>query len=234
MKRNPFLFLAATVTCVGIAGTAFAQGSEVPSYWTQSEKAPEDAIELTLGTGYTQGFGQIQKGSSNNINDVANAGIGVDLGIGYRISPNIGLAALGQYQEFSVGQAGSDTRAARGLLAGADATYHFAPYTRFSPWVRVGTGYRMLWSLSTGPTALYHGFDLVRLATGFDVRTTPDFAFGPMIGADLNVYVWQYDNVGGTSAIADPRISTYVYAGLQARFDVGGKRSLESKTLAKF
>jgi hypothetical protein len=233
MKRN--LFLAATVALVGLTGGAYAQTSEVPSYWQQAEKAPAEAVELTLGTGYTQGFGQIQKGGANNINDVANAGIGVDLGVGYRITPNLGLALAGQYQEFSVAQASSAMSAARGLMAGADATYHFAPFARFSPWMRVGTGYRMLWSVTSGPTVLYHGLDFVRLATGFDIRTTPDFAIGPVIGADLNVYLWQYASVGGNSAITDPRVSTYVYAGLLGRFDVGGTRKSESTTtVAKF
>jgi len=230
MKRNLFV-VAPAIAVLAMIGTASAQKmSEAPSYWEQSEKAPENAFEVTVGTGYTQGFGQIQKGSSNNINDVANAGIAFDLGVGYRITPKIGVAVAAQYQEFSVAQSGAGTTAARGFLAGVDGTYYFDPYVRFSPWVRAGTGYRMLWSLSNGPTALFHGFDLVRLAIGFDARVSEDIAMGPLIGADLDVYVWQWSSGSSNSSITDPRVSTYIYGGLQGRFDIGGARTSESSS----
>lgn len=230
MKRNVFV-VAPAIAIVALVGSASAQGKgEVPNVWEETEKAPERALELTLGTGYTQGFGQIQKGSANNINDVANAGIGVDFGVGYRIDPKFGIGVSAQYQEFSVAQAASGTSAARGMFAGVDATYHFDPYRRFSPWLRAGTGYRMLWSVSSGPTMLYHGFDFLRLAAGFDMRATPDFAIGPLVGADLDAYFWQWSSGPGNSSIADPRLSTYVYAGLQGRFDIGGTRQSESSS----
>lgn len=236
MYRKILYALGMTTAAVAVSGGAnaqtYAQSSEHTSYLKQSVDAPAHALEMTLGTGYTQGFGQIQKGSANNINDVANAGIGVDLGVGYRISPNVGVGVDAQYQEFSVAQSGPGTTAARGMTAGVDMTYHFAPYSRYAPWVRVGTGYRMLWSVSNGPTQMYHGFDFLRLATGFDLRLTSDVAMGPMIGADLNAFLWRSGAGSGNSALSDPRVNTFVYAGVQGRFDIGGTRTSSPKMIA--
>ena len=227
MKRK--LVLAPAVVVAAIAHAASAQPpSERPTYWEECEDAPRHALELTLGTGYTQGFGRIGSGPSSDVADVANGGIGFDLGVGYRVDPHFGVAALAQYQQFSVAHAAEGITGARGFLGGIDATYHFGPYDRASPWLRVGTGYRLLWSTSSGPTVLYHGFDFLRLAFGYDVRTSSNLAFGPLIGVDLDVYLWQRTSDAGNSSIADPRLSTYLYAGLQGRFDLGGAREPES------
>src|SRR4051794_67452 len=50
--------------------------------------APSRALELSVGTGYTQPFGMLQSGVP--LNDVARAGIGAEAGLGYRIDPHWG------------------------------------------------------------------------------------------------------------------------------------------------
>lgn len=194
--------------------TSYAERGD---YFTQPVDAPRQAFELTVGTGYTQGFGMVQSGVS--LPDVVGAGLGVDLGAGYRIDPRFAVLATGQYQEFNA-QRGTGTR---GLAAGLAGAYHFAPYVRSDPWIQLGAGYRMMWeTASNTPTLLTHGFELAKLTAGFDVRLSQDIAVMPVVGADLNLFLWQ--NGGNAVAIADPRLSTFVFAGAQGRFDIGGTR----------
>jgi hypothetical protein len=221
MNRKLVPLLALTVAAgAAVATNARAQMSERAEL-SPTEAAPRDAVEITVGTGYTQGFGQVQKGSSNNINDVANGGIGVDVGVGYRFSPNVGVGVTGEYQEFSTSYTSGGTKSARGMLGSIDLTYHIVPFSKYDPFVRAGTGYRLLWN-NADRTTLYHGFDLVRLAVGLDLKSSSDLAIAPVVGADLSTFLWQRVGSGTNSAIADPRVATYVWAGIQGRFDVGG------------
>lgn len=53
-----------------------------------------------------------------------------------------------------------------------------------------------------------------------DLRASRDLAIAPVIGADATLPLWQ--GTAGSSAhnISDPRPAVYVFAGIQARFDV--------------
>ncbi len=217
------------IGCAAVAVTAFASlalGAESDvgkSYLEQQELAPSQAFELTAGMNYTQGFGQFQKGNANNINDIANAGVGFDVGAGYRINPMVSLGVDGQYQEFSTGRTFDSQSSARGAAFDVDATVHFSPYRRLDPWLKVASGYRLLWQVpAIGVTTLYHGFDIAKVQAGLDIRSAPGVAIGPMIGADMNVFFWDRGAGGANTAIADPRLNTFVYAGIQGRFDAGG------------
>jgi hypothetical protein len=190
--------------------------------------APAGAAEITVGGGYTQPFGQITKGGGNNVEDVANAGGAVEVGIASRMTPWTSVGITGAYEQYATGRTIDTESSARGALFGINAQYHFAPFRRADPWVKLGVGYRMLWqSPSAGPNVMYHGFELAKVQVGVDVRASPMLAIGPMIGADLNLLLWQRSN-GENTAINDPRVNTFVFAGLQARFDTGGMAVPES------
>lgn len=197
------------------AQTDVAQPGGEEGYFEKHVVAPTKALELSVGTGYTQGFGNLQAGVS--MQDVITPGIAVDLGVGYRIDPHWAIGLVGQYQEFTAERAVS----ARGLVAGIAAAYHISPYTRTDPFVQLGTGYRMLWeNHDASPTLMSHGFELAKLTLGVDIRVDKDVALAPVIGADLTLPLWQ--SVGGANSVAinDPRLSTFVFAGLQGRFDI--------------
>src|SRR5262249_6051918 len=60
------------------------------------------AVELTLGTGYAQGLGDI--GSSQpTLTDVGQAGGALQAGVGYRIIPQLALGVYGSYGMFGRG-----------------------------------------------------------------------------------------------------------------------------------
>lgn len=188
------------------------------SYFDKRLEAPQSAFELTVGTGYTQGFGMLQSGLG--MPSVAREGIGVNLGVGYRVATRWSVGLNGEYQELSA-QRGTG---ARGLTGGANLTFHLMPYERIDPIVSLSTGYRFLWETFPGsPTVLYHGFQLARVTVGADVRMSPEVAIGPMVGADLDVFFWQAQS-GNNTTISTPTFNTFVFAGLQGRFDAGGTR----------
>ena len=200
-------------------------GSQCSRVWAQEDEpylarhvpAPKDAIEVKVGVGYTQGLGMLAP--NRDIDNVAGAGLGLGAEIDYRFTPSWSLGVEGQYQEF----ANQQNTGARGLAANLGATYHFIPGRASDPWVRLGTGYRLVWETdpvgSPGATVVRHGFDIVSAKVGYDVRLTPDLALGPVVGADLNVFSWQDNNT-----MSSTQVGTFFYVGVQGRFDAGGKR----------
>jgi hypothetical protein len=99
----------------------------------------------------------------------------------------------------------------RGVVGNLDATWHFSPSRGDAPWLRLGTGYRLLWesepSGASNAIALRQGFELATVTAGYDVTFSEDLALAPVIGTGLDLFSTQ---AGG-----------FLYAGLQGRFGVG-------------
>jgi hypothetical protein len=194
--------------------------------------APSQAFELSAAAGYTQGFGMILPGTG--VPSVAGAGIGVNATLAYRMSPHVSLGVMGQYQEFT----SENNSASRGTAGNIGFTFHGAPYTRTDPWLRIATGYRLLWSVdpllangTTGNTTLIHGFEIGALNLGLDLRLSEGVAISPMVGADLNLFVWQ-DTAGFSSRLSSAQVATFVFGGIQGRFDAGGSSAARGGTVA--
>ncbi len=222
--------MKAKLTAVATVAIAIASGSqalaqEQTSVWEKPLLAPTKALELVVGTGYTQGFGSLQQGV--DMANVAGAGLGVDFGVGYRIDPHWAVGLTGQYQEFTAERSSS----ARGLTPGVAATYHIMPYQRTDPWVQIGTGYRFLWEnheVGT-PSVMTHGFELAKLTIGVDIRVDKDVALAPVLGADVGLPLWQSTDNTKSVAINNPTANMYVFAGLQARFDITSRHEMLTK-----
>lgn len=182
--------------------------------------APSNAFELQIGTGYTQGFGNVFSGTP--ILDVAGAGIGFTGDIGYRVNPALSIEAEGQYQQFT----SENSNASNGVDLNLGATIHGMPYGRVDPWFRIGTGWRWVWQHSPtitagfgnfGTTNTFSGWEVATARLGLDLRGSSGVAVAPFVGADLQSFIWN----NGTS-FSPWQWGTYVYAGLQGRFDIGG------------
>jgi hypothetical protein len=159
--------------------------------------------------------------------DLTKAGGAFTLHAGYRFSPEFGLHLFGEYDEFNPGNTLSTEAATRGGVAGISGTLHFLPYYRVDPWVRLGTGYRMLWVTGDAntPDNRWHGFQLAKLDVGADIRTSEDVAIGPTIGVGLSQFSWiNPSGEAGNTEIADKRVVPFVYAGIEAKFDFAGTR----------
>jgi peptidoglycan-associated lipoprotein len=212
----------AVLAVVAASSQARAQNEMPPVAEKTAEplaEAPVKALEIVVGTGYTQGFGSFQSGV--NMQDVITPGIGVDLGLAYRINPRWGVGIAGQYQEFAAERALS----ARGLSGELAATYHFLPFNRIDPFLKFGAGYRLLWeNHDTGtPSLMTHGFELGKVVFGVDIRANRDVSIAPIVGAAVDALLWQSTSNQPSVAIQDPTLSLYAFAGVQARFDITSK-----------
>jgi hypothetical protein len=190
--------------------------------------APRDALELSFGTGYTQGFGSLR--GNVGLPSVATAGVGFNFGLGYRINAHWAVLWTGEYEEFTAER--SDI--VDGITNTVGAQYHLAPTNKIDPWAELGAGYRYLWESSRyAPSVGWHGFQLVHLRVGIDFRADPVTAIGPVIGADATMFQYEDLPYYYTAHINDTRLSTFVYAGLQGRFDIGGHTPAVYQTYAR-
>jgi hypothetical protein len=227
MKRRDIIAIVAGVVALTSARAARAQdeGDEGRSFPKQPVRAPRSAFEIGFTPGYTQGFGRIA-GETRRLQETTDAGFGATLALGYRATPHWHVGWTGQIQAIKADASMPSGTGVRGILTGIDATYHGIPYERIDPWVQYGAGYRMLWiSPQNEPSARYSGIELARLAVGFDVRVSPDVAVGPVIGADLDLFL--YESPGGSAGsitLSQKRVSSFVFAGVQGRFDLAGFR----------
>jgi hypothetical protein len=210
-----------------VAAPALAQ-EEAQPYFQRSLSAPKRAFELTVLPGYSQPFGDIERGFS--IRDTAGGGGSVMLGLGTRISPHWGLALTGSYGQYGNG----DGRAsfvnagdASSATAGIEGSYHILPYGRIDPFVTLGTGWRGMWERHDGPNndTFRHGLSLARVSLGVDFRISRDVAIAPVIAGDANMFLWQNPEGDATASttIANPRVNMFLSAGLQGRFDLAAE-----------
>lgn len=242
MRAKYGIAIACAALAAATAGTAFAQTVTVtpgqeemrPSYMRAPVRAPQNALEIGVNTAYTQGFGDIARGS--RIGSTADAGLGLGLNLEYRATPHFSIGAAGQYQAFTPDDRLRDDTNIMGATAGLQATVHFLPFQRVDPMISLGTGYRLLWERppGAGNDVLTHGFQLAKLNAGLDIRVSDSVAVGPMIGADLNMFVWRNpEGAAGNDQIDDLGVSTFVYAGVQGRFDVGGQRVAQVRAVGQ-
>jgi hypothetical protein len=214
------------------AATAHAQESEkaAPTLFA----APKQAFELDVETGYSQGFGGLDARPNAAMATVARGGLGVGIGLGFRATPEFSIAGTFQYQELAAAPEQPQGTRVRGAGVGVEGKLHVRPYDRIDPWVGLGTGYRMLWIVPEGPgnNELNHGLELARAKVGLDIRVSRDVALGPVIGGGVNLFLWRNpEGPVGNTVIPDKKVSTFLFAGVQGRFDIGGQRVERTSTV---
>lgn len=221
MRRHAAILGGVAIVASAICSTANAQERKEP-YLVQHVRAPSNALELTIGTGYDQGVGTLAP--NRDFRNVMGPGIAVNAEVAYRLSRPWSIGIEGQYGEFGPEQ----NSAVRGFAANLGVTYHFLPTLRGDPWARLGTGYRMLWENDApglqGVEMMRHGFELATLKIGYDVRVSEDVAISPVAGADVNTFLYQLPSNGSNSSMPSAQTGVFFFAGLQGRFDLGGTR----------
>ncbi len=147
---------------------------------------------------------------------------------GGRITPHLGL---GLYLDLGIGDPSREVSAAC-AASGTSCTassgrvgpllrYTFEPYASSTPWLAVGTGYE--WANATldygGANQQYfgyHGWEMLRLMGGVDLRTSPVFGFGLYAGVSFGRYSsYEEPGAGLSYGIGDERTHTTVEAGLR-------------------
>jgi len=216
MKKTLIAIAAALM-----AAPAFAQ--EVSASIPSSSSAPADnALEITLGAGYAQGFGDIGS-NARRVQDLSQAGGELQLGLGWRINPNFMVGAYGSGGYHATGDytSGANIYTA---TAGLQANYHFLPTAKLDPWVGLGSGWRGMWVDHNG-TDSRHGLDLARVTAGLDYRVAPEFAVSPYVGAGLTTFLTQ-ESAGeqAFTNVRGPDVNVWVFGGIQGRFDLFGSK----------
>ena len=223
MKTKWVAALAVTFASVAVTGAAGAQEKDRNVTATRSDRlAPAtNALELTIGTGYAQGFGDIGA-NRPNLTDVGQPGGAVQVGVGYRMIPELTLGIYGAGSMFSRGDQVDNSTNLYSAAAGAQADWHFLPSGHeFDPWVSLGTGWRGYWIHGDQGTTSLQGLELAKLQLGVDYRVARAVAVSPVIGADLSMFLSESPPASQSfSNITDPKVNTFVFAGLMGRFDI--------------
>jgi hypothetical protein len=208
-----------------LAGTAQAdEKDQAQSSQGSSERslAPvNNAVELTIGTGYEQGFGNIAS-AQPSLTDIAQAGGAVQAGIGYRLIPQLTLGIYGTGGMFGRGDAVDHSANLYTATAGVQADWHFLPRgIAFDPWLSLGTGWRGYWVHADQGTTSLQGMELAKLQVGLDYRVDQAVAIGPLVGVDVSTFFTQSTPASSSfSNISNPNVNTFLFAGLQGRFDI--------------
>jgi len=206
------------------AGSASAQTVERENVNKESPKdlAPAThAVELTIGTGYEQGFGKFTS-NQPSLTDIGSAGGAVQVGVGYRIIPQLTLGVYGSGASFSRADQIDSSTTLYSAAAGVQTDWHFLPSDhQLDPWVSLGSGWRGYWiNQNTGNTSV-QGMEIAKLQLGLDYRIDQAIAISPVVGADLSTFFTQSTpESNGFSNLSNTQVSTFVFAGLLGRFDV--------------
>jgi hypothetical protein len=217
--KNIITIAVFTTSIVGAAGVALAEPTD--SLSKGAMPSVSSALEIAISGGYSQGAGDIGSGMGA-VEDLAGAGGGAEIQIGYRINPNLALAAYSGVSAYSAGDTLSEsTNDVGAFTTGLKADWHFMPTSTVDPWVSLGGGVRWLGvdENSTNDHMLF-GFDLARLQAGVDYRVTPTLSIGPVISATATTFIKE-DNVmtDGYRDINDRSVNFNFSAGLMGRFD---------------
>jgi len=233
------LFLGVPLGAAVFLLTSFAAAQEAPtdsakdaSRYPRAFAPVVHALELHVGTGYAQGLGKFADGSPSSSN-TGSAGGAVELGVGYRLIPNLTLGVYGSGSTFARGDGVDSGASLYSATAGAQATVHILPDRNLDPWIGIGTGWRGYWSSGTVGTSSSHGLQLVRLQLGTDFRVSETVAISPVVGADLSVFLTE--EAAGQNAwksVRDANVNTFVFAGLLGRFDLATGSVARSSSVA--
>lgn len=222
--RNTIATASAGLLCVAALGATTTARAQEEAWRPRTLEAPAHALELKAGTGYAQGWGQLSP--TQSIPDAAGGGIGVTIDVDYRFAHSWSAGAQGEYDELGP----RNDNASRAIAGNVGVTFHVRPDSSADPWVRLGSGYRLLASVD-GDSVITHGFELAKATIGYDFRVDRQVAFAPVIGADVDLFGWQYlYAVHSLTTMPRAQVGSFVFAGLQARFDIGGFAHPESES----
>jgi hypothetical protein len=221
------LSLAALLVLAKERGVAAQERTRNFAMLQRTVDAPQTALELRASAGYSQGVGSLDAGAGQTVQDVAGVGGGIDLGIGFRISPHFYLGAYGTGALYT--SVSPDTGVST-LAGGTEVTWHFRPYRSLDPWISLGVGYRAFWETPPGQaTTVWQGFEIGRMGVGVDYRLSPSVALGPTIVTGL-AYFQKKADPSAPQGFIGGAVSAFVSAGVGVRFDLLGQ--IESRNVA--
>ena len=185
--------------------------------------APARAVELNVGWGYNQGFGNISE-NEGDLEDEATSGTALSFGLGYRLSPSWMIGGYGEGAFYRPDQGSMLDHTHYGASTGVQVQYHLSPFDKLDPWIGLGSGFRSYFvdSRTQGRKTLL-GVDLMRAQIGVAYRMSHAWAVTPVVGASLTEFFSSHaTGEAGFQSIDEPRPTTFLFAGMLNRFDFGG------------
>jgi hypothetical protein len=182
---------------------------------------------LSFGIGGSFPSGEAEPGF--RMDDIMRSQLGIELDGGVRLSPHLGL---GLYLDLGYGDPSSAVQADCGASVppgtcsvstgrfGPMLRFTFDPYASSTPWIAIGTGWEWAsvnFTDSGQEYFSYHGWEMLRLMGGVDLRTSPVFGIGLYGGVSFGRYSEYAQPAvdGARYGIADERTHTTVEAGLR-------------------
>lgn len=213
--------VAVVLVSAGVLLSAEANAQERDSVSSDKTAPVQEALELKIGTGYTQGLGDI--GSRQpKLTQLGTAGADIQAGIGGRIIPQLSLGVYGTMGLYGREEKANPNGHNFSSTAGVQADWHFLPSgSEFDPWVSLGTGWRAYWLTGDTGSTTMHGLELGKLQVGVDYRVDKQVAISPVVGIDLSTFLTQATPESHQfHNISSPNVNTFLFAGLQGRFDI--------------
>ncbi|MET0591156.1 MAG: hypothetical protein ABW133_00550 [Polyangiaceae bacterium] len=230
---NASLISGITMAGLLLAPVALAEKDEKEAA-PVTYKAPNRAFEIQSGSAFVQGFGGISKNREAGLRDLGKGSLSGQLGLGYRLDPKWMIGVYGEFGRYGRGDSVASSSKVYGAAAGVQAQYHLLPFDQVDPWIGLGTGWRGYWvNDEQRGTQAMHGWDMLRVQLGVDWHATEWLSLVPNAGATMTMFLTE-QGVGETSfsSVTDPRLNTFVFAGIGGRFDIGGRVSKEPGEVA--
>jgi hypothetical protein len=83
-------------------------------------------------------------------------------------------------------------------------------------------------------TTSMHGWEIAKLQVGVDYRVDKYVALGPVIGADITTFFTQSTpQTGSFQNLDSPKVDTFLFAGLQGRFDIPTSSGTSSQVASR-
>jgi hypothetical protein len=233
-QTKRILVIASTMGALLVAGSANAQvqtKDEATEGAAEKRLAPATkAVELTVGTGYEQGFGKFGSGQPS-LTDVGTAGGALQIGVGYRVIPRLTLGLYGSGAVFGRGDQVDPSANLYSTAAGFQADWHFLPGGHLlDPWISLGGGWRGYWIGANSGTTSIQGMEIAKLQVGVDYRIAQSISVSPVVGIDLSSFFTQSTpETNRFTNIPSPDVNTFLFAGMMGRFDLGlGSRNQQT------
>jgi hypothetical protein len=213
--------VAAIMVVSGVAGAQEKDRAQESSGTGKQLPAATRNLELTIGMGYAQGFGDVGA-NQLSLTDVATAGGALQAGVAYRIVPQLSLGVYGSGEAFGRGDQVDTSTNVYSATAGVEAAWHFIPAaSELDPWVSLGSGWRGHWLHANQGETSTQGWQIARLQVGLDYRIDKQVAIAPVVGVDVTTFFTQNQpGSGGYQNIESPKANAFVFAGVQGRFDI--------------
>ena len=184
-----------------------------------SMPAIDGGLEVAVSLGSATSVGDVGDGMAAD--DLIGTAGQLELKVGTRLTPNLGLSFYSQAQALTEGS--NRARDVYTGSAGLMMDFHLRPRAPIDPWIGIGAGVAAILVEQDGHS-LAVGVELARIQAGVDFRLSKDFAIGPMIGASATLYGAQKTPMNDFAEIDDKGINWTFSAGVAGRFNAFGTR----------